>query len=146
MIRTDSAGRTFARRVTDITPVVTPHPSRQASAGSSSSVIGTVPASGTIAWRANDETNARWFTGAPSRRSRVVPSPRCPPSRPAAAAAHRFERPSRQKRQCPHGGENVSTTRSPTRAGSTPSPTSSITAQPSWPSTIGSGIGHVPSM
>ena len=30
---TDSPGRTFARRVTDITPVVTPHPRRQASAG-----------------------------------------------------------------------------------------------------------------
>ena len=36
-------------------------------------------------------TNARWCTGGPPRRSRVVPSPRCPPSRPAAAVAHRFE-------------------------------------------------------
>ena len=63
--RTASAGRTFARPVTDITPVVTPHPSSHASVGSSSSVTATVPATGTTAWWAKEE---RTRGGAPAPR------------------------------------------------------------------------------
>ena len=58
-IATASPGRTLARLVTDSTPVVTPHPSRQARSAGTASAMGMAALAGHTACVAKLDTNAR---------------------------------------------------------------------------------------
>ena len=60
-------------------------------------------------------------------------------------STHRLGSPRTQNAQAPQGGHGVSTTGSPGASPLTPSPTDATTPAASWPSTMGSGLGKVPS-
>ena len=106
MTRTLSPGRTFARRTTDSTPVVTPHPSRHVcSAGSPAGSRSPRSPGRPCASRTRRRTRGGRRAG--HRREAVVPSRSTPWSRAYAAPVHRLERPSKQYRQLPQAGEKV---------------------------------------
>ena len=62
----------------------------------------------------------------------------------ASAVRHRWGWPWVQKKHVRHWGTHEITTWSPGTRSSTPSPTSSTTPAPSWPSTAGRVMGRVP--
>ena len=118
-------------------PVSTPQPMRAAISSGMSSGIFTAPMAGMTADSENVPVHAICMMGAPSFEKRVVPSSRPPVAMAPAPASQRKPWPCWQKKHWPHCGTHEMTTWSPTARPSTPSPTSSITPAPSWPSTIG---------
>ena len=142
---TDSPGRTFARRVTDITPVVTPQPSKACQAG-----FQTVGHRDRRRWQARPRGRKR-------RHQRQVMDALVAAVKSGRAVAHR----ARVHALGCLGAEVGATLEAEAAAAAgrregehhvlahpasvTPSPTASITPAPSWPSTIGVGAGHLPS-
>ena len=119
------AGRTrFAVLIAAPTPVEAPQPSRQALRSGSSGGIGIAWAAWTTVWVASVPSERVPASGAASRARRT-----------RGGCCHAWEQrrgtPRRHGPHVPHGTAQASTTGSPSRSVSTPSPTSSMTPAPS---------------
>ena len=93
--------------------------------------------------RSANEDGTLWWIRVPACEKRVVPSARNPASK-TASRSHTTGRPAAHRRHEPQYGNHEQTTWSPGFTPVTPSPTSSTTAEPSCPSTIGIACRWMP--